>query len=119
MLLFAFAAFAALREFATYTAKAREDHAMLALAFFVILPLQFLWVAIGARGLFTVFIPVHVFLLLPLLAALRGSPHRFLARVAETQWALMVCVYCASHVPALMTLRLGRRTAAPPRASCS
>lgn len=113
VVLFGLAAFAGLREFATYTAKAREDHMMLALAFFVVLPLQFLWVGIGAEGLFTVFIPVHVFLLLPLLAALRGRSDRFLARVAETQWALMVCVYCASHVPALMTLHLRRPDGTP------
>jgi phosphatidate cytidylyltransferase len=107
--LFAFAAFAGLREFATYTAKAREDHGMLATAFFVVLPLQFLWVLIGAEGLFTVFVPVHVFLLLPLIAVLMGAPQRFLTRVAETQWALMVCVYCGSHVPALLTLDLRAR----------
>lgn len=106
VVLFAVAAFAALREFATYTAKSREDHGMLATAFFVVLPLQFLWVALGAQGLFTVFVPVHVFLLLPLIAVLMGAPQRFLTRVAETQWALMVCVYCASHVPALLTLGL-------------
>jgi phosphatidate cytidylyltransferase len=105
-LLFALASFASLREFATLTAKSREDHGALLVAFFVVLPLQFLWVALGAEGLFTVFVPVHAFLLLPLLSALMGRPDRFLARVAETQWALMVCVYCMSHVPALLTLDL-------------
>ncbi len=104
VLLFAFASFAALREVATYTAKAREDHLVLAAAFFVVLPLQYLFVGLGLQGLFAVFIPVYVFLLLPVLAALRGRAERFLARVAETQWALMTCVYCLSHVPALLTL---------------
>ena len=106
VLLFALASFAALREVATYTAKAREDHTTLALAFFAVLPLQFLFVGLGAPGLFTIFIPVYVFLGLSVLSALRGSPARFLARVAETQWALVTCVYGASHVPALMTLDL-------------
>ena len=106
VILFALAAFAALREFATYTAKAREDHLALALAFFAALPLQFLFVGLGTPGLFTIFIPVYVFAGLSVLAALRGSPARFLSRVAETQWALMICVYGASHVPALMTLPL-------------
>ncbi|MGH9720620.1 MAG: phosphatidate cytidylyltransferase, partial [Bryobacteraceae bacterium] len=27
-----------------------------------------------------------------------------LDRAAETQWGLMICVYCVSHVPALLTL---------------
>lgn len=102
--LFALFSFVALREFATLTTKARADHLSLALGFFLVLPLQFLLVALDRPGLFTVLIPVHVFLFLPVLSALRGSPSRFLARVAETQWALMICVYCASHVPALLTL---------------
>ena len=106
VILFALAAFAALREFATYTAKAREDHLGLALAFFLVLPLQFLVVAWGAPGLFTILIPVYVFAGLSILSALRGSPARFLPRVAETQWALMICVYGGSHVPALMTFDL-------------
>jgi phosphatidate cytidylyltransferase len=106
VLVFALTAFAALRQVATYTAKAREDHTALALAFFAVLPLQFLFVGLGYPGVFTIFIPVYVFAGLSVLSALRGSPARFLARVAETQWALMICVYGASHVPALMTLDL-------------
>lgn len=104
VVLFALAAFAALREFATYTVKAREDHLALALAFFAALPAQFLFVWLGHPGVFTILIPVYVFAGLSVLAALRGSPQRFLPRVAETQWALMICVYGGSHVPALMTL---------------
>lgn len=106
VMLFALLAFAALREFATYADKAREDHLPLTVAFFAALPLQFLFVGLGAPGLFTIFIPVYVFAGLSVLAALRGSPARFLPRVAEAQWALMICVYGASHVPALVTLSL-------------
>ena len=39
-----------------------------------------------------------------MVAALRGDTDNFLARVSAQQWALMICVYCASHVPALLTL---------------
>ena len=42
--------------------------------------------------------------LLPIAAALRGDTTRFMARVAELQWGLMICVFCVSHVPALLTL---------------
>jgi phosphatidate cytidylyltransferase len=106
LLLFGFAAFAALREFLTFSTKTRADHLSLALGFFVVLPAQFLFIGLGWTGLFTVFIPVYAFLLLPMVAVLRGDTDRFLVRVAETQWGLMICVYCASHVPALMTLDL-------------
>ncbi|MDP5361223.1 MAG: phosphatidate cytidylyltransferase, partial [Paracoccaceae bacterium] len=104
MTLFAFASFAALREFLTLTTKAQADHLSLALAFFVVLPLQYVFVGLGWTGLFTVFIPVYAFLLLPMISALRGDPKRFLVRVAETQWALMIAVFCVSHVPALMSI---------------
>ena len=104
MVLFAFASFAALREFLTLTAKAQADHMSLALAFFVVLPLQYVFVAMGWHGMYTVFIPVYAFLMLPIVSALRGNATRFLIRVAETQWALMIAVFCLSHVPALMVM---------------
>lgn len=104
MVLFAFASFAALREFLTLTTKAQADHLSLALAFFAVLPLQYVFVGMGWDGLFTVFIPVYAFLLLPIVSALRGNANRYLIRVAETQWGLMIAVFCVSHVPALMTI---------------
>ncbi|MEM6304536.1 MAG: phosphatidate cytidylyltransferase [Pseudomonadota bacterium] len=103
ILLFAFASFAALREFLTFTYSHRADHLSLVLGCFVILPLQYLFVALDWTALFTVFIPVYAFLLLPMISALRGDTSQFLERVAETQWGLMICVFCISHVPALLT----------------
>lgn len=104
LVLFAFASFAALREFMTLTSKRKADHLSLALAFFVVLPLQYVFIGLDWQGLFTVFIPVYAFLMLPIVSALRGNPDRFLVRVAETQWALMITVFCLSHVPALLTV---------------
>ena len=104
LLLFLFASFAAMREFLTLTAKNQADHLALALAFFAVLPLQYLFVWLGWHGLYTVFIPVYAFLLLPIVSALRGRHEKFLMRVAETQWGLMITVFCVSHVPALINL---------------
>ena len=104
LILFAFISFAALREFLTLTAKSQADHNALALAFFVVLPAQYILIGLDWPGLFAILIPVYGFLLLPVVSALRADPNRFLIRVAETQWGLMICVYCASHLPALMTL---------------
>ena len=106
VVLFMFASFAALREFLTLTTKARADHWSLALAFVVVLPLQYLFVWCGWEGLYTVFIPVYAFLLRPIVSALRGNSDRYLIRVAETQWGLMITVFCVSHVPALMTVEI-------------
>jgi phosphatidate cytidylyltransferase len=104
VLLFAFCSFAALREFLTLTTKDRADHMSLVAAFFVVLPVQYYLIWSDWYGLASIFIPVYAFLLLPMISALRGGTSRFLVRVAETQWGLMIAVFCVSHVPALLML---------------
>lgn len=106
IVLFGFCSFAALREFLTLTARRRADHWGLAAGFFIILPLQYWLIWAGWYGLYSIFVPVYAFLLLPILAALRGGPENFLVRAAETQWALMIAVFCISHVPALLMLEI-------------
>lgn len=103
-LLFGFCSFAALREFITLTDTRRADHWALAAAFFVVLPLQYYLIWIEWYGLYSIFIPVYAFLLMPIIAVLRGDTDHFLVRIAEVQWALMICVFCTSHVPALLNL---------------
>ncbi|MBN8245430.1 phosphatidate cytidylyltransferase [Nitratireductor aquimarinus] len=104
ILLFAFASFAALREFVRLTNTRRGDHWALASAFFIFLPLQYYLIYIDWYGLYSILVPVYAFLLLPIVSAVRGDTDHFLVRVAEVQWALMICVFCVSHVPALLTL---------------
>jgi phosphatidate cytidylyltransferase len=104
--LFAFASFTALREFMTLTPTRRGDHYSLAAVFFVVLPVQYWLIWIGWYGLSSIFIPVYAFLFLPIIAAVRGDTARFLERVAAVQWGLMICVFCLSHVPALVTLTI-------------
>jgi len=106
IILFALCSFAALREFVTLTAKRRADHWALVAAFFLVLPLQYIFVWQEWYGMYSIFIPVYAFLFLPIIAAIRGDTKNFLVRVAETQWALMICVFCASHVPALLSLEI-------------
>jgi phosphatidate cytidylyltransferase len=104
ILVFALASLAALREYLTLAPTRRADHLALVAAFYVVLPVQFWLVATEWYGLFSVFIPVYVFLGLPVLVALRADIAGFMGRVAEIQWGLMIAVYCLSHVPALAML---------------
>ena len=106
IILFALASLAALREFITLTPTRRGDHVALAVSFFVVLPLQYYLIWIEWYGLYSIFIPVYVFLLLPIIIAMRGDTKDFMGRVAEIQWGLMICVFCLSHVPALITLQI-------------
>ena len=106
--LFGLVSFFALREFLTLSPTRRGDHRSLVLAFFVVLPLQYWLVGSGHFDMFAVFIPVYVFLALPLVSALANDPLRFLERNAKLQWGIMVCIYGMSHVPALMMLDFPR-----------
>jgi phosphatidate cytidylyltransferase len=106
IILFAMASFAALREFITLTPTRRGDHIALAVAFFVVLPAQYYLIWINWYGLYSVFIPVYVFLLLAAIAAMRQDTKNFMGRVAETQWGLMITVFALSHVPALLVLEI-------------
>ncbi|MBT9486103.1 MAG: phosphatidate cytidylyltransferase [Rubrivivax sp.] len=107
-LLFGVISFLALREMVTLVHTRRGDHRSLIVAFFVVLPLQYLLVGQRAFDLFTVFIPVYAFLALPVASALAGDPERFLERNAKIQWGIMVCVYGLSHAPALLLLEFPR-----------
>ncbi|MBX3568617.1 MAG: phosphatidate cytidylyltransferase [Rhizobiaceae bacterium] len=104
--LFALISFAALREFVTLTHTRRSDHWVLLAMFAVIIPIQYWLVWTAWYGLFTIFVPVYCFLLMPAVTALQGDTERFLERVAAQQWAVMLSVYCVSHVPALLTLQV-------------
>jgi phosphatidate cytidylyltransferase len=106
VILFGLTSFLALREFITMTPTKRGDHGTLLWLFFVITPIQYGLVANGWYGLFAIFIPVYAFLFVPLRSVLSGDCERFLERTATIQWALMICVYCVSHAPALLTLEI-------------
>ncbi len=112
--LYGLVSFFALREFMTLSPTRRGDHRSLVLAFFVVLPLQYALVGNELFNLFTVFIPVYVFLAIPVASALANDPQRFLERNAKLQWGIMVCIYGMSHVPALLLLdfpHFGRKNA--------
>ncbi|HYT59359.1 MAG TPA: phosphatidate cytidylyltransferase [Haliangiales bacterium] len=106
VILFGLTSFLALREFVTLTPTKLSDHRSLFWAFFIITPLQYYLVAIRWYGLFVVLIPVYAFLFIPIRSVVGGDCDRFLERTAKIQWALMVCVYCVSHAPAILSLEI-------------
>ena len=104
LVLFAILSFLALREFISLTPTRAGDHRSLFLSFFVVVPVQYWLIGIDWYGLFSIFIPVYVFLLLPALSAMAGDTRDFLARNAKLQWGLMLTVFAISHAPALLLL---------------
>jgi phosphatidate cytidylyltransferase len=108
VVLFGLISFWALREFITLTPTRLGDHRTLFWVFFLFTPLQYVLVGMGVRqyGLFSVLIPVYAFLFIPARVAMAGDYKRFLERTAKIQAGLMVCVYCLSYAPALLSLRI-------------
>ncbi len=106
VVLFAFVSFTALREFLTIAPTRRGDHQALVMAFFVVLPFQYFLVGVEWAGFYEVFIPVYAFLFLPILSALKSDTRNFMERTGTIQWGLMVTVFCISHIPALLSLRI-------------
>jgi phosphatidate cytidylyltransferase len=104
VLLFGLASFMALREFISLTPTRASDHWTLVLSFFIIVPLQYIFLAMKWYGMFSIFIPVYVFFALSAVSALGQDTEDFLARNAKVQSAIMVTVYGASYAPALLTL---------------
>lgn len=106
IVLFVLTSFLALREFITLTPTRAGDHRTLFWIFFIILPLQYYLIALKWYGLFSILIPVYAFLFIPMRSAMAGDCGHFLERTAKIQWGLMICVYCVSHVPALLSLNI-------------
>jgi phosphatidate cytidylyltransferase len=106
ILLFALVSFWCLREFISLTPTPVADHYALAAAFYVFLPMQYLLLGSEWLNLFTILIPVYGYLLLPAIAVLWGETRDFLLRISKVQWALMLAVYCLSHVPAVLILNI-------------
>ncbi|WP_250528895.1 phosphatidate cytidylyltransferase [Caballeronia sp. ATUFL_F1_KS4A] len=101
---FALLSFLTLREFITLTPTTPSDHSTLFLAFFVAVPVQYILLGINWYGMYSIFVPVHLFFAMSLVSALTQDTRDFLSRNARINWALMVCVYGLSHAAAFLTL---------------
>ncbi|MFO6423614.1 phosphatidate cytidylyltransferase [Motilimonas sp. KMU-193] len=104
IVLFFLVSFYALREFLTLVPTRHSDYPALFAAFYFALPMQYFLIAIDWYSLLVIFIPVYLFLLLPILAALGGDTTHYLERTSKVQWGLMIAVYCVSAIPALLLL---------------
>lgn len=95
--------FVAFKEFLTLAPTRRADSKVLLWAYLAI-PIQYFWAGSGFYGMFSVFIPVYVFLLLPMRIALIGETHGFLRAVGVIHWGLMTTVFCVSHLAFMLAL---------------
>ncbi|MDY3115167.1 MAG: phosphatidate cytidylyltransferase [Sutterella sp.] len=108
LVFFALISFFLLREFIAITPTRPTDHYALVLSFYITIPLQYTLIGFELTELFTLLIPVYLFLALPVIMALNHDTDSYLERVAKVQWGVMLCVFCVSHAPAIATFDLTR-----------
>ena len=106
IVLFAFISLFALREFVSLLPTRRGDYFPLLVSFYFVIPYQYYLIYTDWYGLYSIFIPLYVFLLIPIASLKQEDATHFLERSAKIQWGLMVSVFCISHVPALINLKL-------------
>ena len=93
---FALVSFLALKEYLSLIPTRRADRRVLFWAYLSI-PVQYYWIYRGWYGMFIVFIPVWVMLLISARMVLIGETRDFLRAVGTLQWGLMLMVFGISH----------------------
>jgi len=100
---FALLSFLALKEFFSIMPTRQADRRILLWAYLAI-PLQYYWVATSWYGMFLIFIPIYVFLFLPMRAVFIGETKGFIRSLGTIHWAVMLSVLCVSHIAYLLQL---------------
>jgi phosphatidate cytidylyltransferase len=100
---FAFLSFLALKEFLSIVPTRHVDRRAIFWAY-VSIPLNYFWVYDAWYGMFIIFVPVYVFLFLPLRMVLIGETKGFIRAAALLHWAVMLTVFCLSHLAYLLSL---------------
>lgn len=100
---FAFISFLAFKEYLSLIPTRRSDRRVLFLAYLCI-PIQYYWISQEWYGMFIIFIPVYMFLLLPVRMVMIGDTKDFVRAEGTIHWGLMTTVFSISHVGYLLVL---------------
>ncbi|MCC4796479.1 phosphatidate cytidylyltransferase [Enterovibrio norvegicus] len=100
---FGFLSFMALKEFLSIVPIRLADRRVIFWAYLSI-PLHYYWLSIEWYGMFIIFIPVYMFLYLPMVAVLIGDTNGFIRSAGVIHWSMMLTVFCLSHMAYLLVL---------------
>lgn len=104
LIFFAMLSFLALKEFLSITPVRQADRGVIFLLYMAI-PIQYYWVATQWYGMSIIFIPVFVFLFVPILMIFTGKDSEgFVSSAGLMNLALMLTVFCVSHMGLLLFL---------------
>ncbi|MFT7560050.1 MAG: phosphatidate cytidylyltransferase [Flavobacteriales bacterium] len=100
---FGLLSFLALKEFLSIVPTRFSDRRAV-FWLYVSIPVQYYWVASGWYGMFIIFIPVYVFLFIPMRMILIGETKGFIKSAGILHWSVMLTVFCVSHMAYLLVL---------------
>jgi len=103
LLLFAFISYLALKEYFSLIPTRRVDRRVLFWAYLAV-PIQYWWIHVEWYGMFIIFIPVYMFLIIPMRLVSLQETRGYLRAAGTIQWGLMVTVFCLSHAAWLFAL---------------
>lgn len=103
LVFFALISFLALKEFFSLIPTRRVDRRVLFWAYIAI-PIQYAFIGTGWYEVAIIFIPVYVFLFVPLRMILGGETDGFLRAAGTIHWGLMLTVFCISHAAQFLML---------------
>lgn len=103
MVFFGLVSALALREYFSLVPPRVADWRVLSIAYFAI-PFQYWWIYTEWYGMFIIFIPVYLFLLIPTRLVLMGATDGFLQSTSAIHWGLMTTVFSISHAAYLLVL---------------
>ena len=103
LIFFGLVSFLALKEYLSVIPTRRADRRVLLWAYLAI-PVQYYWVGGEWFGMFVIFIPIYMFMLLPLRMLIAGETVGFLKAIGTLHWGLMATVFSISHAAYLLVL---------------
>lgn len=81
-----------------------RSHRLVIFWAYLSIPIQFLFIYFELYGMFIIFIPVYMFLLIPIQAIIVGDTKNFLHSISAVQWGMMLMVFGLSHLAFLLVL---------------
>lgn len=103
VIMFALLSFLALKELLSIVPTRQADRRVIFWAYLSI-PIQYYWVGKEWYGMFLVFIPVYMFLFLPIRMVITGDTKGFIRSSGVIHWAMMLTVFGLSHMAYLLVL---------------
>lgn len=103
IIFFGFLSFLALKEFLSIVPTRQADRSVV-FWLYLSIPVQYYWVSANWYGMFIIFIPVYVFLFIPMKMVLTGETKGFIRAAGILHWSVMLTVFAISHLAYLLVL---------------